>query len=299
MERTDIYLINKVLDDLIIKYPKIRKTKIRSIISDYFNNVHRALSNGNKLNDDTYVKRIKLPYLGSFSFNHNVLRRATEGKMNNMIDFNYYKSINTLIYLSGWSLLKWTKNKGYIFYNDITGEEYWLNKEFVKGKIQATVYFYHYLTDDEKSNLILELSYSGKLLMCSNSGDIVKTLESYEELEELHGNESTKILKSIIYNGSKKTSQVSMKVGSYIWVKEDDYNVLGIFRNSRDNIKHTYKIDIISKDTGEILHKDYGDVNECVEFIKIIGDYNKPNPSNIIKKLDTDNSMYGFKWKKS
>jgi hypothetical protein len=33
--------------------------------------------------------------------------------------------------------------------------------------------------------------------------------------------------------------------------------------------------------------------------VRVLNGYKSPNPSNIVKRLDTDSSIYGFKWKKS
>jgi hypothetical protein len=299
METADTILYNKVLDDLIVKYPKVRKSELKSMVVEYFRNINRILTYGNKVNDITYAKKIRLPFLGSFNFNYNVLRKVTEGKLNRYLDIEYYKSVNTLLYLAGWQLLKWTKRKGYTFYNDISGEEYNLLKEHIQGKRQAVVYFYNYLTDNEKQNIIDELNYEGKLYKCNMEKEILEIVVNYDDLNIKYEVQATRILKSIIFNGKKPQKSNSMKIGSFVWMKEIDYEKKDIIRDVNKTYKHAYKIDIVSKETNEIIHKEYGTVKDCSEFVRVLGKYHNPNPSNIIKHLDKGTSIYGYKWKKS
>jgi len=299
MISTALVLQNNVLLELRDKYPTLKKADIRKIMAEYYKVVHKILTYGNKVNDRTYAKRIKIPHLGSFNYNYNVLRRATEGPIIQMVDDTHFRSVNTMLYLMGWQLLKWTKLRGYMFYNEITGEEFNIKKEHIKGRRQAVVYFYNYIDDNDKQNMINELNYDGKFFKCSNEGRILEVIKDTETLEEVYKDSFVNIIKSVIYNGGKLDSNNSMKVGSSIWVREVDYEKRGIIRDINKPVKHSYLIDIIDKNSGEVIYKEYGTVKDCSEFVKITGGYLNPNPSNIVKELGTGNTVYGHKWKKS
>ncbi len=299
MESARVFIYNGIVEELTEKYPELRKTEIHNIVTDYFSNVQRALSSGNKGDDSTYVKRVQMGELGSIIFNINPMKYQVEGSRRYKVNYDYYKTINTVLYLAGWQLIKWTVTRGYIFYNDYTGEEYNLNEKYIQGKEMAKLHFYNYLSKDEKANLINELRYNGKLLRYNSSGDLLEEVASYDELSDLYPVNVVKILKSIIYNSGKRIGRNSMKIGSSIWIKEEDKDKKHIIFDSRKDKKHKYNIDIIDMDTNEPVHKSYGDVRDCSEFIRIIGKYNRPTSSNIVKVLDTDKSVYGYKWRTS
>jgi len=299
MESSRVFIYNRIVEELIEKYPSLRKTEIHKMVTDYFSNVQRALSFGNKGDDSTYVKRIRFGDLGSIIFNINPMKHQVEGNKRYEVNYDYYKTINTVLYLAGWQLIRWTVARGYIFYNDYNGEQYDLKEEYITGKEMAKLHFYNYLTNNEKANLINELRYNGKLLKYDSSGDIVEEIANYDELSIKYPENNVSILKSIIYNSKKRAGRNSMKIGNYIWIKKEDKDKKDIIYNIHKDKKHRYKIDIVDMDTNEVIHKSYGDVADCSEFIKIIGKYNKPTQSNIVKVIDTDKSAYGFKWKKS
>ena len=299
MEHTNTVLTNKVLEELIEHYPNLKRKEIVEIVREYYRTLFKLVTYGNKVNDETYVKRIKIPYMGFIVYTPHVLRRFEEGKEDFDIDREDFAKLYTYIYVLGWSLLRWSKNKGYEFHNSITGEDYYVKLEYIKGLKAAVLYLYNKLTDDDKSNIIIELNYSGKIYKCDLKRNVVEVFENYEDLEFKNPINFIDIFRTVIHNSKKRADSASKLIGRYVYVKECDYNKPESIKTPHAVIKHDYKIDIVDKDTGEILYKEYGNPIDCVQFIKLLGKYVKPTQSNIIRYLDTDNTIYGYKWKKS
>jgi len=298
MRSTSTHLNNKVLEELRDKYPKMRKSDITKIIRDYYRQVHRLTSYGNKVNDSSYVKRIEVPILGSIVFNRNGVRNAEEGKIENQVDKEAYLQVNTILYLSGWRLLMWTKNRGYTFYNENTGEEFSVNEQHIKGKRQAVLFFYNFINKDEKSNLINQLSYTGRILMYNDNFELLKYFKSFENIEDKYPDSINEILKSIIFNSTKCGSTFTKKAINRYWIREVDLERVGILRKGRST-KHLYFIDMIDKNTGEVIMKRYGNPKDYTEYLKAVENVATPKVDNIVKCLDSDKTAYGYRWKRS
>jgi len=298
ISNVDIDIYSDILFELSDKFPKVTVEVIDNVVKDFFKITSTLIGYGSNYNNKPYIKRIILPNLGSFVFNNAKFRKANEGKLLDLINVEDSRRIHHYLYLMGWGITRWTKKYGYMFYNEYSGETYNVDKDFVRGHSQAEKYFYNYVTYNEKSNLIDELRYNGRLIKYDYIKDVYEYIEDYDSLLKDYEEDVIEILKSIIYNSRKQKAVVSKQVGGYIWIKEMDKDREGIFRPPRNNVKHSYDIDIIDKDTNEIVYKAYGDVRKCAKFVKSIR-YGNPNPSNITRVLGTDKVLYGWKWKKS
>ena len=62
---------------------------------------------------------------------------------------------------------------------------------------------------------------------------------------------------------------------------------------------YDFPVDILDKDTNKVVYKSFGTISDIVKYVRSLRKYGCVKTAPILRVLDKNKTMYGFKYKRS
>lgn len=304
------YTVRKVVDEVAGDLSKkhgiaITSKDIENTLDNYMRTLKGLMEKGTHDVDTSFIKRMEVPGIGFLRYNENIIKKKEETVNRKEID--NYEGIRVAVTLKkvGWHLLNWTQENGYIFYNEFTEKAYGLKREGLFGNFDAYMYF-DKIKDTEfvKEGFAVYLGENikevnlvhGEIVVYNRLGMLIKRFNTLEEASKFTYFSKKYIHSVLLYNWDNEL--IPKRIRNTYWFFNKNYGNYKRFRATNITTYNKTIIDLINVKTGKIMLK-FGTASDIVEYISSLGNSDTIRTSTILRLLDTNKSMYGYKYRTS
>lgn len=300
--------IEKVRDDVNKKYDiKLRNNDVEDIISKYFGTIRKLMAKGVHDKANTFINRMEVPVLGHIAFNRGVIRRSLERDIHKEVDIEWAYGCYAYIRHKGWKYAMWSQKLGYVYLHEETGTFYALKHDFIKGVLDAHIYFSEIVDSpfvwynipvnfNTSYDEVLPLTCKG-YKQYTREGELIQTYNTLEEAAK-EANCSASMMLWIVLRNKKMYPFNMLLLKNSFWVLNEEYNPKLFYSRGHQPV-HLSPIDILDADTNEVLFEHFGTLSDVVKYIRSLRKYTNVKVSPILRVLDKDKRMYGYKFKRS
>ncbi|MCK4500923.1 hypothetical protein KAU11_10515 [Candidatus Babeliales bacterium] len=281
--------------------------EVKKILRLYAKTIKELMKFGDIENGKPFAKKIKLANVGTYLLKERGYRKSLFKELEEYSNLEHKLNAMMFIDIHEWALFKWDMEEGFVFVNYVSGEVYKLKERNLFNSYNAVVRFAEIINDRRVVDGI-DFNYAPSFTPIQ-----IKTVAKYDNGGSLVGiydniitavnTEGFNVLNFRLYlNKNSRKYNTNMKVstyGGYIWffIEGSPYKTLRL-NISLKEIKHNFYIDMLNL-SGEVVVKRMGRPFEVANFLEATTKYTNVKVSPILRVLDTDNSMYGYKWKRS
>lgn len=280
----------------------------KETVNRYFAVVARLISRGDRDDAYSFINRIEVAGLGFFRFNKNVIKRKLVGKLTKTIDHDFAHSCKTYIEDRGWKYLDWFQDRGYVFVHEDTNHIYDLTNKTVETLQDAYIHFSEIVdTTYVWENIYVNICdpFEERVpLTCrgyssfTKEGKLIRHYDTLEEIAEDTNTTADTLLWLILRNDKKFPDQLVAFKNRILTFRNDKYK--GKRRLIFGGVViHDFPIDILDAKTREVIYSRFGTAADIANFIRGLKKYKTVKTSPILRVLDKDKQMYGFKFKRS
>lgn len=286
---------------------QLRTTDIEDIASKYFGTLKRVMAKGNHNVTNSFVNRMEVPSIGHIEFNNSVVRRALEKDIIKDVDIEWAYECYAYVRHHGWKYFDWNQGLGYIYLHEETGSFYTLKHDNIKGVLDAHTYFSEVVDSpyvwhnipvnfEESFEMIQPLTSKG-FIQYSKEGTLIRKYDTLAEASEENNLTARTVLWAALRNKEKYPNTMLLIKGSF-WVFDERYDPTR-FRSLGTKVIHAELIDILDADTGDVLFKSFGTASDIAKYIRSLRKYSNVKTGPILRVLNTNKRMYGYKYQRS
>lgn len=282
--------------------------QVEDIINKFFGTVKKVMSRGIHNEPETFVNRIEIPSIGFIQFKNDVIRRIAEKDIKSEVNIDHAYNCYAYIRSKGWVYFKWSKKLGYIYVHEEKEIFYNLKKNTIKGTLNAHIYFSEIIDTpyalhnipinlDDEFILIYPISVKG-FRRYSKEGKLVREYNTLEEAARSCNCKASNLLWAVLRNIKMYPSRMLLFKNEFWTIRDDKYNSSKFLSYSK-KITHNFLIDILDKDTNKVIYKNFGTASDIAKYIRSLNKYSSIKTTPILRVLDKNKTMYGFKYKRS